>query len=234
MSVRDHDSQAENVGAYLLGALSDPEREAFERHLTTCSSCRDEVERLRPAADVLPRSVPPVAPPPSLKESLMEIVEREAGERAGRRAPTGRLRFLPERSALAWAAAAVALAIGVAAGFGIGRLGSGEETRTLAARVDTKRLPLASASLVVPAGGEEGGILRVRGLPDPGPGKTYQAWVQRGNEIRSAGTFQVGSNGDGAAAVPEDLEDADAVMVTRERRGGAPAPTERPLMRVPL
>jgi anti-sigma-K factor RskA len=234
MSVRDHETQVENVGAYLLGALSDFEREAFERHLMACAECRDEVERLRPAADVLPRSVPPVAPPPSLKASLMEIVEREARGRTGHRRPAGRFRFLPSRPALAWAAAAVLLAIGAATGFGIARLGSGEETRTLAARVDTTRLPDARASLVLPGGGEDGGILRLRGLPDPGPGKTYQAWVQRGNDIRSAGTFQVGANGDGAAAVPDDLDGADAVMVTRERRGGARAPTERPLLQVRL
>jgi anti-sigma-K factor RskA len=234
MDVRDHDTQAENVGAYLLGALSDVEREAFERHLSSCDRCRDEVERLRPAAEVLPRSVPPVAPPPSLKASLMEIVEREARERSGGRAPARRFRLLPAWPARAWAAAAAVLAVGVAIGIGIGRLGTGDETRTLTARVDTARLPLASASLVLPDGGEDGGILRVRGLPDPGPGKAYQAWVQRGEDIRSAGTFRVGAGGDGAAAVTADLEDADAVMVTRERSGGARAPTERPVLRVQL
>jgi hypothetical protein len=32
--------------------------------------------------------------------------------------------------------------------------------------------------------------------------------------------------------VPESLDDASAVMVTRERRGGADQPTEMPVLRV--
>ena len=68
--------------------------------------CRDEVDRLRPAADALPRSVQPLAAPPSLKASLMAVVEAEARERAG-----------TERPARA-ASRACASAIGGAFGFG--------------------------------------------------------------------------------------------------------------------
>jgi hypothetical protein len=35
-------------------------------------------------------------------------------------------------------------------------------------------------------------------------------------------------------AVPEDLSDADAVMVTREPRGGSRAPSEQPILTVTL
>jgi hypothetical protein len=34
--------------------------------------------------------------------------------------------------------------------------------------------------------------------------------------------------------VPEDLSDAAAVLVTREQRGGASAPSEEPILSVPL
>ena len=37
-------------------------------------------------------------------------------------------------------------------------------------------------------------------------------------------TFEVGPDGSGAVAVPEDLSDAQAVLVTREARGGATRP----------
>ena len=43
----DHTRYQDDIGAYLLGALNDLERQAFERHLTGCSECRDELERLR-------------------------------------------------------------------------------------------------------------------------------------------------------------------------------------------
>ena len=77
MSARDHTEYREEIGAYLLGALTDLERQAFERHVAGCAECRDELERLRPAADALPRSVEQVEPPPGLKTSLMDVVESE-------------------------------------------------------------------------------------------------------------------------------------------------------------
>ena len=40
--------------------------------------------------------------------------------------------------------------------------------------------------------------------------------------------------GGGAVAVPDDLSGAEAILVTREARGGARAPSEPPLIRVPL
>ena len=78
----DHTSFRDDVGAYLLGALTDPEREAFERHLPSAPECRHEVDRLRPAADLLPRSVEQMEPPPSLKR----VADGGRGAR-GARAP---------------------------------------------------------------------------------------------------------------------------------------------------
>jgi anti-sigma factor RsiW len=83
MTARDHTSYREEIGAYVLGALTALERQAFEQHLESCAECRAEIEGLRPAADVLPRSVEQVEPPPSLKASLMDVVEGEARERSG-------------------------------------------------------------------------------------------------------------------------------------------------------
>ena len=45
MSVERHHVQEENIGAYLLGALTEIELRTFERHLAECPVCRDEVER---------------------------------------------------------------------------------------------------------------------------------------------------------------------------------------------
>ena len=48
--------------------------------MESCPQCRHEVERLRPAAEALPRIVEQVAPPARLKASLMAVVESEAHE----------------------------------------------------------------------------------------------------------------------------------------------------------
>ncbi len=238
MTARDHTEYSHEIGAYLLGALTDLERQAFERHVAGCAECRDELERLRPAADALPRSVEQVEPPPALKASLMEVVDREARERSG--APAARQRRprrfrLPSLTGVRPALVAGALALGLLAGFGVAQLaGGGEDSRTIAATVDEGRLPDASASLRIQGDGEDGAILRVQGLPPAGDDQDYQAWVQRGGTVVPQPAFDVGPDGGGAAAVPDDLSGADAVLVTREPRGGSRAPSEQPVIQVPL
>ena len=123
MSVDDHKRHEEDIGAFLLGALANGEHEAFERHLATCHVCQDELERLRTAADALPRSVEQYEPPPSLKATLMEQVYAEAApERRPRRSLADRLglgrgfaRLSPQA---AMVAAAFVLAVGVVGGYG--------------------------------------------------------------------------------------------------------------------
>ena len=231
MTTPDHATFRDEVGAYLLGALSDAERASFEGHLVDCPECRHELERLRPAADLLPRSVEQVEPPASLKRSLMEVVEREAKERDGapsvaRPAFGVRLRgWLGGSLRPALAGAAVVLAIAI--GFGVAQLG-GEETRTVAAQTT---VPDASGSLKVH---DDDAMLEVRGMPSLEQGRVYQAWVQRDGMIEPEPTFEVGADGRGVVAVPEDLSDADAVMVTREPSGGSRAPSEKPILTVTL
>jgi anti-sigma factor RsiW len=229
VTIEDHSGYRDDVGAYLLGALPDAERAAFEAHLEGCAECREEVERLRPAAELLPRSVEQVEPPPSLKRSLMEVVEREAGGVPARRpSPRWRLRGL-----LRPVVVAGALAVGLIVGFAVAQLG-GDDTRTLAADVNERVLPDASGRLVVQGDGEDGGILRVQGMPPAGDGRVYQAWVQRDGMVEPQQTFEVGADGGGAVAVPENLSDAEAVLLTREQRGGAMAPSEDPILAVDL
>jgi hypothetical protein len=55
-------------------------------------------------------------------------------------------------------------------------------------------------------------------------------WLQRDGEFLPQSTFQVDRRGAGAAAVPEHLRGASAVLVTREPRGGSRAPTEAPIV----
>ena len=238
MTARDHASYREDIGAYLLGALTDLERQAFERHMAGGAECRDELERLRPAADALPRAIEQVTPSPSLKTSLMQVVEREARERPAppvERRERRRLR-LRSLAGIRPVLVGAALVLGLLAGFGVAQLTEGEreETRTVVATVDETRLPRASGRLQIPDGGEEGAILRVNGMPSPGGNRVYQAWVQRDGLLIPQPTFEVGENGGGAVAVPDDLSEAEAVLVTREPRGGSRAPSERPVIQVPL
>ena len=90
----DHARFREDTAAFLLGALTDGEQRAFELHMEQCPECRDEVERLRPAADALPRSVEQIPAPDRLKSALMDVVESEAREDPAQPARRRRLRDL--------------------------------------------------------------------------------------------------------------------------------------------
>jgi len=242
---RDHERHADDPAAYLLGALSELERQAFERHLMGCSTCGEELDHLRPATEALSRSVSPVRPSEALKSSVMEVVEREADEReqpSRPRAATGirtRLRALvPSLTGrgpvVAWVSASFLLAVGLAFGAVGASLLSDDDGRTLAARVDSVRVPEASGSLTIAGDQTRGAILRVQGMPSLPSREVYQVWIQRDGEMVSQSIFSVGEDGGGAAAVPDDLEGADSVEITREPSGGARAPSGKPVVSVGL
>ncbi len=255
MSVERHELLQEDVGAYVLRALDDSELRRFEDHLEECPVCSDEAEHLRPAVQALPRSVTPVAPPATLRSSLLATVEAEARERAGlsprRPRPLARvadrLRTAGSsmgnlRPGMALAGACVVLLAGVGTGaaglYAIENATESEQpravSRTVVAKVDKTRVPLGSGSLVLPADRGNGAVLRVHGLRPLEEGSVYQVWVRRRGEIISQSLFTVGEDGDGAAAVTDDLKGADAVQVTREQAGGAKAPSENSILTVPL
>jgi anti-sigma-K factor RskA len=226
----DHTRYQDDVGAYLLGALPELERQAFERHVAGCAECQEELERLRPAADALPGSVKQLQPPPRLKASLMEVVEREAqaGQPAPRRSRLGFTRpATPPRFVRPALVAAVVL-IGLVVGFAVSQLG-GDETRTLAATVD-RAMPEAGGTLRI---ADDRATLRLHDMPDLGSARVYQVWLQHGDRMVPARTFEVGRTGAGRVELP-DVDDADGVYVTREPRGGAQVPSEDPIVSVPL
>ena len=207
----DHERHRDDVGAYLLGALNDLERQVFERHLHDCDECREELERLRPAAEALPGSVEQLAPPPGLKKRLMAEVEPP--------------RRRPSRSVLAVAAA---LVIALAVAFGVTQLG-GEQTRTVTATV-AKVMPQAGGRLDIEG---DHATLRLHGMPQLGGTRVYQVWLQHGERMVPARTFEVGRTGAGDVRL-QNVQNADGVYVTREDRGGARVPSEDPIVSVPL
>ncbi|MGH3203480.1 MAG: RskA family anti-sigma factor [Streptosporangiaceae bacterium] len=57
-------------GSYALDALSEPERDSFERHLQHCSLCEDEVRGLRETAARLGLAKT-LDPPPQLRSRVL-------------------------------------------------------------------------------------------------------------------------------------------------------------------
>ena len=127
-----------------------------------------------------------------------------------------------------------ALALGVVGGFAVARLSEEEGERTISANVDETRIPEASGRLQLQGDGDDGAILRVQGMPSLESNQVYQAWVARDGTFVPQPTFEVGESGGGAVAIPDDLSDAQSILVTREPRGGARAPGEVPILAVGL
>jgi anti-sigma factor RsiW len=224
----EHETYRDDVGAFLLGALEPAEQAEFERHLAGCLECRAEVEELRVAADALPRSVDPFPAPPSLKRSLMAAVKEDA--RPARQPLLSRLGldrlFRPQ---LALAGAAALLVVAVLVGTQLG--GSDNGRRVVTAAVDRARLPDATATVSLSHGA---GQLRVTGMPRPRPGQVYEIWLKRGSQVQPGPLFNTDSSGDGAGAIPNDLQGVDAILVTREKTGGAKKPSEAPVISAPI
>lgn len=74
------------IGAYILGALPDSERTAFEAHLRDCPACQQELRELGPIAALLPHlyddlDLPGIEPSAGLKERIVAeavVIEVEA------------------------------------------------------------------------------------------------------------------------------------------------------------
>jgi hypothetical protein len=133
-----------------------------------------------------------------------------------------RRRFL--RPAFVAAGLLIALAIGVT----VSQLG-GDEARTVTARVDPA-MPQAGGSLRIEG---DDATLRLHDMPELGSSRVYQVWLQHGDRMVPARTFEVGRSGAGRVELP-DVSDAKGVFVTREPRGGAQVPSENPIVSVPL
>jgi len=230
-----HEQWADTAGAYVLGALDDREREAFETHMAGCAACRREVEQLRVAADALPAGVPQFAPPPELKDRIMAIVNAEAellaaaGDQADR--PPAPAPRRARRPVLAWLARpAVALACALAlivAGVGAGVLLRGDgDMHTVVA--DTQA-PGAQVELRM---SDDSATLVARHMPPPPSGRIYQVWLKRpGRDPQPTSVlWSVDAAGSADVAVPGAMEGVESVLVTDEPEGGSRTPTKPPVI----
>jgi hypothetical protein len=241
---RDHERYEEDLAPHLLGALTAVEAQELEQHLVGCASCREQLGRLRIGAEALARSVESIEPPASLRERILGEV---AGERSNvpadeaspvpaTRARRRRIRFRPASIPALRPAVAVLGAglLALAGGLGGWALGTAElDRRSVAGAVDRDRLPDVGAELTI-ASGDEDAVLRLTGLPDLGSRRTYEMWMERDGRLVPASLFNPTPSGVATTGISGNVEDVEAVYVTRERAGGARTPSEPPVVRVPI
>jgi anti-sigma-K factor RskA len=230
----DHDELRDDLAAYALGALEEPDAQRVRAHLDGCEECRRQLRWLEPAVELLPRTVEQLEPPSRLREALLETVRAEAAPaareppRPAREGWWHRLGLAVWRPATA-VAAAVLLVIGAVAGYLIGEPNGGGAT-TLQAQA-MPNAPGATGSL---ARDGSSGILRVQHMPTLASNQVYEVWIQRDGKLEPSSLFVTRTNRSADAAVPSGLDGADAVLVTKEPRGGSEQPTSPPVLSVQL
>ena len=79
-----HPQHEEDFDLYALGALEGEEKQALEAHIAGCAACTAKLAEARGRVSLLALAAAPVAPPPAVKNRLMEQVRAENKPRRGR------------------------------------------------------------------------------------------------------------------------------------------------------
>ena len=222
----------ELTAPYALDALDEQEERAFEEHLRDCERCRNEVAMLRETAASLAHDSPAAAPPPELRARILATARAERGNVVPLRP-----RWAAPVAAVAAVAACAAVALGVWAATLNHTLGNRDaalrnQARALAvaASPDARRIALTGGhgALVVTRDGRA--ALLLAGLPAPGAGKVFEAWVISGGSAAPAGVFSAKDRA-AAVALERHVPAGSTVAVTIERAGGTQQPTSTPIVR---
>ena len=196
------------TAAYALDALDPDEAEAYERHLSQCEECREQLAELNETAAALAFGATAPAPPMRLRSSILDAA---AAERTNV-VPLLRRRWVSRGLAVA-AAAAACIVVGLAVS-----LSQSSHPNTV------------TASVVV--GPNRTATLHISGLSAAPSGKTYEAWViPKDGSPRPAGLFPGG--GSTTVRLRGTVPRNAVVAVTRERSGGAATPTQPVLFSTP-
>lgn len=226
------------TGAYVLDAVSDDERQVFERHLGDCDACSQEVAELRETATRLGAAVA-TNPPPRLKASVLGQIRQV--RQLPPEAPVVPLRRPGSPWALRLSAAAAAVLLVVSGVLGVLLVNAENAQQDVDAQAAAiAEIVRAGDAQVLNQGDESTGrmtalmspstnqmLLLTDDLPPAPSGHDYQAW-KIGEEVASAGLIEPEA---GRASLAVDgIDAAKQVGITIEPTGGSDQPTTDPIM----
>jgi len=240
-------------GCYVVDALSQAERAEFERHLTNCPACEDEVRGLRETATRLALAAA-VEPPPAMEQRVLAATyhtrqlpplpsharrARVARWFSGQTPATGGRRPLVTRLAVGVAAVAVV----VAAGLGIteattqhqlnnARASGSAITRIVTATdARTEHMPATGGGTVtvVMSARYRAAVVTSRDMPALSDARVYQVWVMSGSGARSVGLLDRGGS-----VLAGSVMAGDKIGITVEPAGGTSQPTTTPVVTMPV
>jgi len=216
------------AAAYATHAISPEDEQTLRRQMMRDQELHDYVERLQETADDLLGAAPEIEPPPALKGSIMraateDLRAREAAAPPAQRAGRARMGGAVWKPAIAFACVLV-LAVGAyVVGHNSGSQPAMDHSKAVA--VTPMANPRAAGELMPIGDGSDGGMLHLRNMKPMNDGRVYQLWVKRGDRMAASSMFEARSDGTATTVVPQDIRNADAVMVTVEPAGGSDVPT---------
>ena len=225
----------DDLAAYSIGALDPYDAAKIASHLRSCDTCRGEVEGYEQAAWRLAEAVAQDAPA-RMRASVIARAESErpTPERSTRRGLFASIADLFRRPVPAFVPAALVVILIVAFAGYVGARRDADRYASALAGVQNARItalapsaerPGVRGALVQPANG--GAPYLLLDVPSAPSGKTWQAWVIRGDQR----PLPAGLSGDlGVIILTVEVRAGDVVAVTLESTGGASAPTSTPVL----
>jgi anti-sigma factor RsiW len=228
------------TGSYVLDAISDTEREEFERHLQHCSACEAEVRGLRETAARLALACA-VTPPARMEQQVLAATYRTrqlpplSADRP-RRALPRLVPRVPRRLAMLAVAASVAAAVAL----GITQLTAQhqlDQARATAiarvvtasdAHVTTARTSVGGSVTVVTSAALREAAVSASGMAPLPSSRVYQVWVMSPSGARPAGLMH------GSSLLASAVRPGDRIGITVEPAGGTARPTTTPVAVLPV
>ncbi|MCU0280299.1 MAG: anti-sigma factor [Acidimicrobiia bacterium] len=224
-----HDELRDLLAPVTLGAATPEEAARVHAHLPACPACRAEYEDLQAASDALALTPPPADPPAALRRRVLAAVRAEAPAAPAHAARPGRRLGWP---ALAAALGAACLGL-LAWNISLARTPAGAEpVRQVAVRGGPAAPAVRGEVVWVPARGAA--VVRLEGLPDPGPGRGWRLWAIRDGRPESLGQVTAVGRGGAASAGVAGLAGVQALALTPERPAHPGGPTSTPAVQVAL
>lgn len=223
------DEVRELLGAYVLHAVDDTERQAIDDHLRTCGQ-HSELASLRAAVLGLNAIAPERTPPSELRQRILQATARAGSPPAFQESKVRRLWSKVAKPRYAIAALAASLILGLI-GWNValhvqlhdasqspverfyrGNQGEWIRVQTLAGTTDT--------------------TISCGGLQPLSNGQVYALWRIRNGQDQQIATFSLPGTDRWAAHVPIPLQRGDMIALTVEPIGGSTTPANNPVMKV--
>jgi len=234
------------AGAYVLHALPEGEREAFERHLVGCEPCAQGTAELCATAARLGLAVA-VAPRREMRARVLHRITTVRQDSPGVSAPSRSTRsWLRARLLSRWTLAACLAATTALGATTVWQHQRAENAVDQARRIEQgasqiaavlaapdaesrgARLADGATGTVVVSRVRDKAVFLVSHMAQPPAGKVYELWFDDGGTMRSAGLMDP-MLGDQAVLMCGAVDRASGMGVTVEAAGGSQQPTTTPI-----